>query len=113
MDKEKTNEICDRCKQPISILIVDFERAMKDGDSILCPDCETKTIDEQTEAERPKRCFEYIFLSIIKPPLENPEEQVRKLAALNELGHEGWEAFAVIKDEIIFKREYFEDIQDE
>ena len=107
MDESKTDESCDRCKQPFSILVANFEQTMKDGDSILCPDCETIVLDEQAEAEKPpRRCFEYIFLSIMEAPLDSPDEQVRKLAALNELGHEGWEAFAVFKGEIIFKREY-------
>ena len=110
MEDLETDERCDRCKKPISILVADFDRIMKDGDLILCPDCEIKAIDEQAEAEKsPKRCFEYIFLSIIEAPLESPKEQVRKLAALNELGQMGWEAFAVFKGEIIFKREYYEE----
>ena len=110
MDDLETDEQCDRCKEAFSILVIDFERAMKDGDPILCPDCETKALDEQAEAEKPpKRCFEYIFLSIIEAPLESPDEQIRKLTALNELGHEGWEAFAIFKAEVIFKREYYKD----
>ena len=110
MEYLETDERCDQCKESFKIPVKDFEQIMKDGDLILCPDCETKIIDEQAEVEKPpKRCFEYIFLSIIEAPLERPKEQVHKLEALNELGQMGWEAFAVFKGEIIFKRERFEE----
>lgn len=97
MNDLETNEICDKCKGPISILIADFERAMKNGDPILCPDCETKPLDEQAEAERPpKRCFEYETVS-------------REGTDFDYLGQNGWDLVAVDDGLAYFKRERFED----
>ncbi|GAG75998.1 unnamed protein product [marine sediment metagenome] len=96
MDELETDETCDKCKKPISILVTDFEQIMKDGDLILCPDCETKMLDEQIEAERPpKRCFEYKLISIIDAPFES-------------MGLDGWELVSVDNDIAYFKRENYE-----
>ncbi len=96
MESLSTLEQCDRCKKPFEILVKDFEQIMKDGDSILCPDCKTKVLDEQAEAEKPpKRCFEYKLLSITKAPFEDA-------------GRDGWELVAVDDDLAYFKRERFE-----
>lgn len=98
MDESKTDETCDKCKKPISILVTDFERAMKDGDPILCPDCETKFLDEQAKEEKLlKRCFEYKLISIVDAPFES-------------IGLDRWELVAVDNDIAYFKRERFEDI---
>ncbi len=97
MNDLKTDEICDRCKKPFKILIADFEQIMKDGDSILCPDCETKVLDEQAEAEKsPKRCFEYKICQ-------------RKSTDFDFLGKEGWELIAVDNGMVYFKREFYEE----
>ncbi len=97
MSDTRTDEICDKCKEPFKILIADFEQAMKDGDPVLCPDCETKALDEQAEAERPpKRCFEYCII-----PIEGCD--------LNEYGKIGWELVSVDNGQAYFKREYYEE----
>lgn len=101
MEDLTTDEQCDKCKEPFKILIKDFEQAMKDGDSILCPDCETKALDEQIEAERPpKRCFEYRIEQLNKLPF---------LDILNEAGSDGWELVSVDNRDAYFKREFYED----
>lgn len=94
MDESKTDETCDKCKEPFKILIADFEQTMKDGDPILCPDCETKALEEQAEAEKPpKRCFEYNRSSI-------------KECDLTECGKLGWELITIHNGDAYFKREY-------
>lgn len=98
MDDLKTNEICDKCKKGFQILIADFEQIMKDGDPILCPECEAKFLDKQAEAEMsPKRCFEYKLISIVDAPFES-------------IGLDGWELVSVDNDIAYFKRERFEDV---
>jgi len=97
MEDLETDEHCDKCEEPFKILVKDFEQAMKDGDPILCPDCETKVLDEQAEAEKPpKRCFEY-------------ETVLREGTDFDYLGHNGWELVAVDNGLAYFKREYLEE----
>ena len=90
-----TDEQCDNCKIRINILVSDFEQAMKDGDLILCPDCETKMLDEQAEAEKPpKRRFQHKTCRI--------EELI-----VNDLGIDGWELISVDNGQAYFKREIY------
>jgi len=96
MENLETDEICDHCKKSFSILVKDFERAMKDGDLILCPDCYAAFLDEQTETV-PRRCFEYYTTPI-------------KDCDLNEQGKLGWELITIDNGQAYFKREKFEDI---
>lgn len=97
MEETRTDETCDKCKKDIRILISDFEQIMKDGDLILCPDCETTMLDEQAETERPpKRCWQY------KVCHSNDMN-------LDVFGAEGWELVAVDNGQTYFKREYYEE----
>ena len=98
MSDTKTDEICDKCKEPFKILVTDFVQIMKDGDPILCPDCETKVLDEQAETEKPpKRCFEYKVCQV---------EEI----LVSDLGIDGWELVSVDNGKAYFKRERFEDV---
>ncbi len=95
MEYLETDERCDQCKKSFKIPVKDFEQIMKDGAFILCPDCETKIIDEQAEAEKPsKRCFEYETVSI-------------KSTDFDYLGRNGWELVAIDNGQAYFKREYY------
>jgi len=95
MNDLRVDETCDQCEQPINILVSDFEQAMKEGDSILCPDCETKVLDEQAESEKPpKRCFEYEIVSVEGTDFDH-------------LGQNMWELVAIDNGLAYFKREYF------
>ena len=95
MNDLKTDEQCDRCKKPFSILIADFEQVMKDGDLILCSDCETKMLDEQAEAEKPpKRRFQHKTCPI-------------KEIIVNDLGIDGWQLVDVDNGQAYFKREIY------
>lgn len=98
MEELETDEICDKCKKPISILVTDFEQIMKDGDLILCPDCEKIMLEEEIETV-PKRKFEYMTLSKNERPFADA-------------GQNEWELIAVDGELAYFKREfYFEDIE--
>ncbi len=97
MEYLETDERCDQCKESFKIPVKDFEQIMKDGDLILCPDCETKIIDEQAEAEKPpKRCFEY-------------ETVLIKSTDFDFLGRNGWELVTIDDGNAYFKRERFEE----
>lgn len=97
MEQPETDEQCDRCETYFTILIKDFEQIMKDGDPILCSECETKALDEQAEAERPpKRCFEYKIC------------QVEKIV-ISDLGIDGWELVSVDNGQAYFKKEFYEE----
>ena len=90
---DRVDEICDRCKKPINILVKDFEQAMKNEEPILCPDCYSKFLDEETES-LPKRCFEYKIVSTDEAPF-------------CDIGLEGWELVSVYDRAAYFKREYY------
>jgi len=94
MDDLKTNEICDKCQEPIKILIADFELAMKDGLPILCSNC--KTLIEEAEDGLPFMVFKYKSVRVDR-------------ADFNVLGAEGWELIAVDNGQAYFKKEYFEE----
>lgn len=97
MEDLETDEICDRCKEPFRVLIAEFEQIMKEGDPVLCPECEAKFLDEQTETV-PKRCFDYFII-----PIEGCD--------LNEYGKIGWELIIIDNGQAYFKREYLEERQ--
>ena len=90
MDDLKTAETCDKCQSPFQILITDFEQAMKDGISILCPDC--KSLAEEAEDGLPYIIFKYKAISI-------------ELTDFDGLGLEGWDLIAVDNGIAYFKRE--------
>lgn len=96
MSDLKTDEQCDRCKEPFKILVKDFEQIMKDGDSILCPDCETKALDEQTEILPTRICFDYCII-----PFEGCD--------FDAYGNTGWELVTIYDGDAYFKRERFEE----
>ena len=100
MAGDRVDEICDRCKKEISIPVKDFERAMKNEEPVLCPDCYSKYLDEQTE-EMPKRCFEYKTISI--------HERFLREDGLNKLGPEGWELITVDSGWAYLKRECYKE----
>jgi len=95
MNEERVDEICDRCKEPINILVSEFERAMKAGEPILCPDCYSEYLDEETEELPPNRCFEYKIEEL---------GGIQHLAVLNKAGSEGWELVSVDDGKAYFKR---------
>ena len=95
MEETRTAEQCDQCKESFEMLVKDLEPLLKDDLPVLCPDCETKIIDEQTEAEKPpKRCFEYEVVS-------------RKETDFDYLGQNGWRLVAVDNGLAYFEREIF------
>ena len=91
----KTAETCDKCGKTIEILIADFERAMKDDLSILCPDCNTEALNEQAEAEK----LPDVFFTYKVVPTE--------LADFDALGAEGWDLIAVSDGMAYFKQIHF------
>ena len=92
---DKVDEICDRCKEPIHVSVEYFQRAMKDGEPVLCAECLSAWMDEQTQV-MPKRCFEHKILPI--------DESV-----FNDYGADGWELVSVDSDIAYFKREYMKE----
>ena len=99
VEENMTNEICDRCKKEITISVAYFEQAMKDGEPVLCAECMSTWMDEQT-ATMPKRCFEYKIEELGK---------IQHLAVLNKAGLEGWELVSVDGGVLYFKREYMKE----
>lgn len=95
MDDLHTAETCDKCQSRFQILIKDFDLAMKDDLSILCPACNTEALNEQAEAEKlPDVFFKYKVV---------PTE----LADFDALGLDGWDLIAVSDGMAYFKRGYF------
>ena len=91
---EMVDEVCDRCKTPITVTVKYFEQAMKDGEPLLCSECYGKLLDEQTEA-MPRRCFEYKSIML---PVDDIE--------FDQHGRDGWELVSVENGIAYFKREY-------
>jgi len=97
MDGLTTFEQCDRCKKQICILVDDFQKAMKDGDPVLCSDCYSEFLDEQTETI-PKRQFEYKVVTALEAPF-------------HDIGMDGWELVSVDCGFAYFKREKYEETE--
>ena len=94
---DMTDEICDRCGADITVSIEYFQRAMKEGEPILCEECYGILLDEQTEA-MPKRCFEYKSIML---PVDDIE--------FDQHGRDGWELVSVDNGIAYFKREYMKE----
>jgi hypothetical protein len=92
---EVVEEVCDRCKTPVTVSVEYFQRTMKDGEPVLCAECLSAWMDEQTQV-MPKRCFEYL--------VQNLEDTL-----FVGLGAEGWELVSVDNGIAYFKREYMKE----
>ena len=90
-----TEEVCDRCGANITVSVEYFQRAMKDGEPVLCAECMSKWMDEETQV-MPKRCFEYI--------VQNLEDTL-----FVGLGADRWELVSVDNGMAYFKREYIKE----
>ena len=97
MDDLTTDEICDKCGNPISILISDFEQAVKDNLPILCSDCHEISLNEQMD-NPPSVVFKYRIAELGK---------IQDFDILNKAGAEGWELIAVDNGQAYFKQEYY------
>ena len=95
MNDSKTAETCDKCGKPFEILIVDFERAMKDDLPILCSDCQTITLNEQMDYP-PSVVFKYKVCQAGDTDFDF-------------YGAEGWELVAVDNGTAYFKRGYYQE----
>jgi len=79
---EYTEEICDKCHQPIQIEVNLLEKLLEAGEPVLCPDCQ-----EVDEPEQPRITYRVIPLDDL--PCEIQED------LFNTLGTEGWELISV------------------